>query len=132
MLEEAKSIGDLLKTGWKPRSYFGLLCMGWMKNLALLGSTEWVEEHEKELQQKAVVYINSDNNERGFLFAEGSHALEPLMDEIAKSVIDPQTGASVFERAKANEAISTTNTEAREKILAQDHLKLYAMGSVCS
>ena len=37
-----------------------------MKNLALIGSTEWVEEHEKELQQKAVVYINSDDNGRGF------------------------------------------------------------------
>ena len=51
------------------------------------------------------------------LFAEGSHALEPLMDEIAKSVIDPQTGVSVFERKQAHDAISTTNTEAREKIL---------------
>ena len=29
--------------------------------------------------------------------------LEPLMDEIAKSVIDPQTNVSVFERGKAHE-----------------------------
>ncbi|MDE3182181.1 MAG: M28 family peptidase [Bacteroidota bacterium] len=128
MLEEAKSIGNLLKSGWKPDRTL-VYCAWDGEEPALLGSTEWVEEHEKELQQKAVVYINSDNNERGFLFAEGSHALEPLMDEIAKSVIDPQTGVSVFERAKAHEAISTTNTEAREKILAQNHLKLYAMGS---
>ncbi len=128
MLEEAKSIGDLLKANWKPDRTL-VYCAWDGEEPALLGSTEWVEEHEKELQQKAVVYINSDNNERGFLFAEGSHALEPMMDEIAKSVTDPQTGVSVFERAKAHQAISTTNTEAREKILAQDHLKLYAMGS---
>ena len=128
MLEEAKSIGDLLKTGWEPDRTL-VYCAWDGEEPALLGSTEWVEEHEKELQQKAVVYVNSDNNERGFLYAEGSHALEPLMDEIAKSVIDPQTGVSVFERAKAHQAISTTNTEAREKILAQNHLKLYAMGS---
>ncbi len=128
MLEEAKSIGDILKTGWKPDRTL-VYCAWDGEEPAMLGSTEWVEEHEKELQQKAVVYINSDNNERGFLFAEGSHALEPLMDEIAKSVIDPQTGVSVFERAKAHEAISTTNTGAREKILSDDHLKLYAMGS---
>ncbi|HSN08235.1 MAG TPA: transferrin receptor-like dimerization domain-containing protein [Hanamia sp.] len=128
MLEEAKSIGELLKSGWIPDRTL-VYCAWDGEEPALLGSTEWVEEHQKELQQKAVVYINSDNNERGFLFAEGSHALEPLMDEIAKSVIDPQTGVSVFERAKAHEAISTTNKEAREKILAQDHLKLYAMGS---
>ena len=36
----------------------------------LLGSTEWVEKHEAELQQHAVVYINSDGNGRGFLDAE--------------------------------------------------------------
>ena len=35
-----------------------------------------------------------------FLCAEGSHALEPLMDEISKEVIDPQTNVSVFERAQ--------------------------------
>ena len=128
MLEEAKSIGDLLKTGWKPDRTL-LYCAWDGEEPALLGSTEWVEEHEKELQQKAVVYINSDNNERGFLFAEGSHALEPMMDQIAKSVVDPQTGVSVFERAKAHQAISTNNTEQREKILSQDQLKLYAMGS---
>ncbi len=128
LLEEAKSIGEMKKNGWQPARTL-VYCAWDGEEPALLGSTEWVEEHEKELQQKAVVYINSDNNERGFLYAEGSHALEPLTDEIAKSVMDPQTGVSVFDRAKANEAISTTNTDAREKILAQNNLKLYAMGS---
>jgi N-acetylated-alpha-linked acidic dipeptidase len=95
----------------------------------LIGSTEWLETHQKELQQKAVVYINSDNNERGFLYAEGSHALEPLMDEIAKSVMDPQTNVSVFERAKAHDAVTTTNLDARKKIVDEKELKLGAMGS---
>ncbi len=84
MLEEAKSIGELLKTGWKPKRTM-VYCSWDGEEPALLGSTEWLEEHEKELQQKAVVYINSDGNGRGFLYAEGSHALEPLMDEIAKT-----------------------------------------------
>jgi N-acetylated-alpha-linked acidic dipeptidase len=128
MLEEAKSIGELLKTGWKPDRTL-VYCSWDGEEPALLGSTEWLETHEKELQQKAVVYINSDNNGRGFLYAEGSHALEPLMDGIAKTVIDPQTGVNVFERSKANEAINTSNTETREKILAENYLKLGAMGS---
>ena len=34
---------------------------------ALLGSTEWVEQYDQELRQKAAVYINSDGNSRGFL-----------------------------------------------------------------
>ncbi|MEO9022216.1 MAG: transferrin receptor-like dimerization domain-containing protein [Ginsengibacter sp.] len=128
MLEEAKSIGLMLQSGWKPDRTL-VYCAWDGEEPALLGSTEWVETHQKELQQKAVVYINSDNNERGFLYAEGSHALEPLMDGIAKNVMDPQTSVSVFERRKAYDAISTTNTEARKKILAENELKLGAMGS---
>ncbi|MDQ2862593.1 MAG: M28 family peptidase, partial [Bacteroidota bacterium] len=128
MLEEAKSIGELLKTGWKPARTL-VYCSWDGEEPALLGSTEWLETHEKELQQKAVVYINSDNNGRGFLFAEGSHALEPLMDEIAKQVIDPQTNISVFERKKANEVITARTTEAKKKILGEKDLKLDAMGS---
>lgn len=128
MLEEAKSIGGMLKTGWKPDRTL-VYCSWDGEEPGLLGSTEWLETHEKELQQKAVVYINSDNNGRGFLFAEGSHALEPLMDGIAKTVIDPQTKVNVFERRKAYEAINTSNTESREQVLAEKDLKLGAMGS---
>ncbi len=128
LLEEAKSIGEMLKTGWKPDRTI-IYCAWDGEEPGLLGSTEWVEEHEKELRQKAVVYINSDGNGRGFLGAEGSHALEPLMDEIAKQVIDPQTNVSVFERKKASEAIQAKTTEAKKKILDEKDLKLDAMGS---
>lgn len=128
MLEEAKSIGELLKTGWKPDRTL-VYCSWDGEEPALLGSTEWLEEHEKELQQKAVVYINSDGNGRGFLGAEGSHALEPLMDEISKQVIDPQTNVTVFERKKAHDAISASTPEAKKKIWDEKDLKLEAMGS---
>ncbi|MEP6952161.1 MAG: transferrin receptor-like dimerization domain-containing protein [Ginsengibacter sp.] len=128
MLEEAKSIGSMLSTGWKPDRTI-VYCVWDGEEPGLLGSTEWLEEHQQELQEKAVLYINSDGNERGFLYAEGSHALEPLMDEIAKSVIDPQTNVSVFERKKANAAISANGTEAKKKALDETAMKLGAMGS---
>jgi N-acetylated-alpha-linked acidic dipeptidase len=76
-----------------------------------------------------VVYINSDGNGRGFLSAEGSHALEPFMDEIAKQVIDPQTKVTVFERARAHAAISAKNVDAKKKAWNEKELKLEAMGS---
>lgn len=128
MLEEAKSIGNLLKTGWKPARTI-VYCAWDGEEPGLLGSTEWVEDHEKELKEKAVVYINSDANSRGFLYAEGSHALEPFMDEIAKLVIDPETNVSVFDRARAHEAISAIGEEAKKKIWDEKELKLEAMGS---
>ncbi|MGC1390149.1 MAG: transferrin receptor-like dimerization domain-containing protein [Bacteroidales bacterium] len=128
MLEEAKSIGSLLTTGWKPDRTI-VYCAWDGEEPGLLGSTEWVEEHEKELKEKAVVYINSDGNGRGFLFVEGSQSLEPFMDEIAKQVIDPQTNVSIFERERAHEVISTKNEEARKRIRDEKELKLNALGS---
>jgi N-acetylated-alpha-linked acidic dipeptidase len=128
MLEEAKSIGSMLKTGWKPDRTI-VYCAWDGEEPGLLGSTEWVEEHETELKEKAVVYINSDGNGRGFLSAQGSHALEPFMDEIAKQVIDPQTGVSIFDRERAREVISTKDEEAKKRIWNEKELKLDAMGS---
>ena len=128
MLEEAKSIGLLLKSGWKPARTL-VYCAWDGEEPGLLGSTEWLETHQKELQQKGVVYINSDANERGFLYAEGSHALEPLMDEISKNIMDPQTNVSVFDRLKAASTISANGTQNKKKIWDEKELKLGAMGS---
>jgi N-acetylated-alpha-linked acidic dipeptidase len=128
LLEEAKSIGNMVQTGWKPDRTL-VYCAWDGEEPALLGSTEWVETHQKELQEKAVAYINSDGNARGFLYASGSHALEPLMDGIAKKVIDPQTNVSVFERRKAHEAITAFGADAKKKILDEKELKLGALGS---
>src|SRR5262252_5491500 len=68
-LEEARAFGELLKSGWKPKRTI-IYCAWDGEEPALLGSTEWVEQHENDLKTKAVVYINSDGNDRGFLEAE--------------------------------------------------------------
>jgi len=128
LMEEAKSIGVMLQSGWKPARTL-VYCAWDGEEPGLLGSTEWLETHQKELQQKAVVYINSDNNERGYLYTEGSHALEPLMDEIAKTVIDPQTKVNLFDRRKAHQLVSAASTDTRKKILDEKEMKLGAMGS---
>ncbi len=67
----------------------------------LLGSTEWVETHAAELQRKAVLYLNSDTNTRGFLQIEGSHSLQRFMNEVAADVKDPETRASAQARMRA-------------------------------
>lgn len=100
LMEEAKSIGALARTGWRPART--LVYASWDgEEPALLGSTEWAETHAQELQSKAVVYINSDTNDRGFLFTEASYSLRSLVDQAAADVIDPETSVSVRERALA-------------------------------
>lgn len=128
LLEEAYSIGQLAKTGWKPQRTL-VYCAWDAEEPGLLGSTEWVEDHATELQQKAVVYINSDSNGRGFLNAEGSHALETLVTEISKEVEDPQTRVSVFERRKARAITSAKNASDKKEAMAKTVLNLGAMGS---
>ncbi len=100
LLAEAKAIGALLKSGWKPKRT--LVYATWDgEEPGLLGSTEWSEMHAQELQRKTVVYINSDSNGRGFLAAGGSHSLQRLINEVAQSVKDPETNVTVRERLKA-------------------------------
>ena len=75
-LEEAIAIGALVKQGWKPKRTL-VYCAWDAEEPGLMGSTEWVENHAAELQAKAVAYINSDGNGRGFLGAQGSHSIVP-------------------------------------------------------
>lgn len=128
LLEEAQSIGELVKTGWKPKRTL-VYCAWDAEEPGLLGSTEWVEDHIAELQQKTVVYINSDGNGRGFLGVDGSHALETLVTEISKEVTDPQTRVSVFERKKAVTAVEASNAKAKKEAMAKTSFKVNAMGS---
>jgi N-acetylated-alpha-linked acidic dipeptidase len=97
MLEEARALGELVKAGWKPKRTI-IYCAWDGEEPGLLGSTEWAETHAEELKQHAVIYINSDNNSRGFLNASGSHSLEPFIRDVARDITDPEKNMSVLRR----------------------------------
>ncbi len=128
LLDEAKALGDLLKTGWKPKRSI-VYCAWDGEEPGLLGSTEYVEDHEKELQQKAVVYINSDDISRGFYHAGGSHALENFMDEISGSVIDPETNVTAKERKRAYDLVNASSVKAKKDIMDRKADPIGALGS---
>ncbi len=117
MLAEAKAIGALVRQGWKPART--LVYASWDgEEPGLLGSSEWAEAHADELKRKAVLYLNSDTNSRGFLGAEGSHSLQHLVNQAAADVRDPETGVSVQKRLRALLEVDGfapgANDEARE------------------
>ena len=100
MMAEAKAIGALVKEGWKPKRT--LVYASWDgEEPGLLGSTEWAEAHGDELKRKAVLYVNSDTNGRGFLRASGSHSWQALVNQVAAGIRDPQTGTNVLARLRA-------------------------------
>ena len=127
LMEEARAIGELAKTGWRPRRT--IVFAGWdAEEPGLLGSTEWVEHHADELRRKAVVYINTDSNGRGFFGAGGSHTLQRFINEVARDVIDPQTKVPVLERRRASDRLST-NSETEAVAKAGGDLRISALGS---
>ncbi len=58
MLEAVRGIGELLKSGWKPKRT--LIFASWDgEEEGLVGSTEWAEQHAGELAN-AIAYLNMD------------------------------------------------------------------------
>ncbi|HEY5773147.1 MAG TPA: M28 family peptidase, partial [Chitinophagaceae bacterium] len=126
-MEEARVIGEMVKKGYKLKRTL-VYCAWDGEEPSLLGSTEWAEDHQEELKKKAVAYINSDGNSRGFIGAGGSHTLEPFFNEIADAVIDPQTGVSIKERRYANQMVNG-NKATRTSLMGNKTIKLSALGA---
>jgi len=125
MMAEIKAIGALVKQGWHPQRT--LVYASWDgEEPGLLGSTEFAETHAQELQEKAVAYINSDENGRGFLDMGGSHSLQHLVNQVAEGVSDPETHVSVRERARARMLVEGDAGNARPQ--AKQFAKLAATG----
>ncbi len=91
MLETVHGLGELLKQGWKPDRtiVFG----SWdAEEEGLIGSTEWGEEHERELAN-AVAYFNVDVAVTGPNFGSSAvPSLKGFMREVTKQVPSPKGG----------------------------------------
>jgi N-acetylated-alpha-linked acidic dipeptidase len=130
LMAEAKSLGGLHKAGWTPKRT--IVYAAWDgEEPGLLGSTEWAEAHDAELQKKAVAYINSDSNGRGFLQASGSHTLEKFVNQVARDVTDPETNVSVADRLRARRLAVGNEDERQEhkEIRERPDLRISALGS---
>lgn len=126
-MEEARAIGELVKTGWRPKRTI-VYCAWDAEEEGLIGSTEWVEQHADELRQKAAVYINTDSNGRGFLGVGGSHTLEKFINEVSRDVPDPQVGGTVWERQRADLIVNGSPAQ-RAEATSRNDLRIYALGS---
>ncbi len=106
MLESVRGVGELLKTGWKPKR--SLVFGSWDgEEEGLIGSTEWGEQHAEELAQ-AAAYFNVDVAVSGPRFgASAVPSLKQFLRDVTKSVPSPQ-GGTVYEAwRKANQPNSS-------------------------
>ncbi len=128
LIEEARALGELLKEGWRPKRTI-LYCAWDGEEPALLGSTEWAEEHAKELEEHAAAYINSDSNGRGYLSMEGSHTLQRFINGVARDIRDPEKGISVWQRDWDLEIREAKTPAERQALRQMSDLKIGALGS---
>ena len=100
MLEAVHGIGQLLKTGWRPKRT--LVFGSWdAEEQGLIGSTEFAEQHAQELKN-AVAYFNMDVAVAGPDFgASAVPSLKQFERDVAKSVPSPK-GGSVYEQWKVS------------------------------
>ena len=127
LMETARGLGEMLKTGWRPSRTI-ILALWDGEEWGLLGSTEWAEKHDAELKQKAAVYINTDGTGKGWLNTGGSHGLQQFMNEVAKDVNDPRTGKPVFEEARRRAVLGEPEAD-RKAAEADPSLRLAPLGS---
>ncbi|MDZ7639158.1 MAG: M28 family peptidase [Bryobacterales bacterium] len=96
VLETARVLAALRKGGWQPSRTIKL-CFWDGEEFGIIGSTEWVEKHGRELQSKLVAYFNSDRTAARADRGGGSHHLAPFLREVLSDVPDPIGGRSVLQ-----------------------------------
>jgi N-acetylated-alpha-linked acidic dipeptidase len=103
MLEAVHGIGELLKTGWRPKRR--IVFASWdAEEQGLIGSTEWAEGHARQLEH-AVAYLNTDVSVSGPDFtAAAVPTLKQFVRDVARQVPSAR-GATVYDQWKAKQSL---------------------------
>jgi N-acetylated-alpha-linked acidic dipeptidase len=128
MIALARALGELARAGFKPRR--SIVFGSWdAEEYTLTGSTEWGEEHERELEKNAVVCLNVDAAASGRdLSASASPLLFSPLREAARDVEDPNSpGRSLAEAWR--ESAGKTNIRSYATGATGDDLPVAILGS---
>lgn len=108
MLESVHGLGELLKSGWKPKRT--IVIGSWdAEEQGLIGSTEWGEQYASQLAN-AVAYFNMDVAVSGPKFgASAVPSLKEFVREVTKAVPSPKGGTvyDVWKKSSDKEAGNT-------------------------
>lgn len=101
LVELVNALGHLAKGGWRPKRT--IVFASWdAEEFTLTSSTEWGEEHQENLRERAVAYLNVDSAASGPHFAAAAvPSLNRLIAEVAQVVIDPRLRMPVAAAARA-------------------------------
>jgi N-acetylated-alpha-linked acidic dipeptidase len=119
LLEAVHGVGDLLKSGWGPKRT--LIFASWDgEEQGLIGSTEWVEQHETELAN-AAAYFNMDVAVSGSKFgASAVPSLKQFLRDITKVVPSPK-GGTVYEAWQKAAQPDTLSAQSPAEVFGESH-----------
>ncbi len=108
ILEAARMMGEAAKRGYRPRRT--IIFATWdAEEWGLMGSSEWVESREAELDAKAVAYLNLDVSVGGSSFgASGTASLHPLLRQLTRLVGQPYDSVSIYEAWRRRARLADT------------------------
>jgi N-acetylated-alpha-linked acidic dipeptidase len=121
MLEAVHGIGELLKSGWKPKR--SIVIGSWDgEEEGLIGSTEWGEQHETELAN-AVAYFNMDVAVSGSKFGASSvPTLKQFIRDVTRVVPSPKGGALYDDWQKSSRSGADAERRPTQDIGSTDRL----------
>src|SRR5271165_3101334 len=119
MLESVHGVGDLLKSGWKPKRTV-VFCSWDGEEEGLMGSTEWAEQHESKLENSPA-YFNVDVAVSGPKFgASAVPSLKQFVRDVTKAVPSPKGGTVYEEWQKASQP-EAPSTQSPTEAVAEIH-----------
>jgi len=130
MLEAVHGVGELLKSGWKPRRT--MIFASWDgEEEGLMGSTEWAEQHQSDLAN-ADAYFNMDVAVSGPKFgASAVPSLKQFLRDIAKAVPSPN-GRTVYDAWRSAEqtgAQAEPDSRRAPSVTVKDDARVGDLGS---
>jgi N-acetylated-alpha-linked acidic dipeptidase len=115
MLEAVHGVGDLLHSGWRPKRTL-VFCSWDGEEEGLMGSTEWVEQHESQLANSPA-YFNVDVAVSGPRFgASAVPSLKQFIRDMAKAVPSPKGGTVYEQWQKASQPESPSTQSPNESV----------------
>ena len=93
LLEVARVLGAMAKTGWRPARSISLAFWD-AEEFGLIGSTEHAEESRERLKEQLIMYVNTDMYMKGRLDPGGVPSLRDFVIDVAGDV--PDDDGTVF------------------------------------
>jgi N-acetylated-alpha-linked acidic dipeptidase len=85
LLEVAKGLGTLAKSGWRPARTIDIAFWD-AEEFGLIGSTEYAEQFRATLQEQLITYVNTDMYMKGRFDAGGVPSLREFVTEVARDL----------------------------------------------